>query len=87
MASFNEHTGDPLISKVGLSDEGKKNWDTIFPPKKKEKYIPPPLPPELASPKATTNKSVEPVQLELWTEEEERRLDIIGQNGNIGYGE
>lgn len=85
MVAFNEHTGDPLISKVGLSDEGKKNWDTIFPPKKKEKYIPPPLPPELASPKATANKPVEPVQLELDFDED--RIDIIGQNGNIGYGE
>jgi len=82
MASFNEHTGDLLISKVGLSDEGKKNWDTIFPPKKKEKYVPPPLPDALKS-------RPDPVQLELdfGDEEAERRIDIIGSNGNVGYEE
>lgn len=80
MASFNEITGDALVSRPGLSDEGKKNWDTIFPPKKKERYVPPPLPPELASVKPAANKLVE-----HWTEADEKRQDIIGQNGNIGY--
>ena len=27
----------------------------------------------------------EPTQIELWTDEDEKRLEIIGQNGNIGY--
>ena len=80
MASYNDITGDPLISRPGLSDEGKKNWDNIFPPKKKERYVPPPLPAELASTKPAANKLVE-----HWTEADEKRLEVIGQNGNIGY--
>jgi hypothetical protein len=32
----------------------------------------------------TTGKQNSPE--ELWTEEDEKRLEIIGQNGNIGYG-
>ena len=82
MASFNDITGDALVSRPGLSDEGKKNWDTIFPPKKKERYVPPPLPPELASVKPAANKPVE-----HWTEADEKRLEVIGQNGNIGYSD
>lgn len=27
-----------------LSEAGKANWDAIFPPKVKERYVPPPLP-------------------------------------------
>jgi hypothetical protein len=46
MVAKNAHTGDSLISRK-LSPEGQSNWDKIFPPKKKEKYIPPPLPKEL----------------------------------------
>jgi hypothetical protein len=80
MASYNDITGDPLVSRPGLSDEGKKNWDNIFPPKKKERYVPPPLPAELASTKPAANKLVE-----HWTEADEKRLEVIGQNGNIGY--
>ncbi len=80
MASYNDITGDALVSRPGLSDEGKKNWDNIFPPKKKERYVPPPLPAELASTKPATNQL-----MEHWTEADEKRLEIIGQNGNIGY--
>lgn len=43
MASINEITGDNLISR-GLSPEGEKQFEKIFGVKKKEKYIPPPLP-------------------------------------------
>lgn len=43
MASTNEITGDNLISR-GLSPEGEKQFEKIFGVKKKEKYIPPPLP-------------------------------------------
>lgn len=43
MATRNDITGDALISRT-LSKEGENNWNAIFPPKKKEKYIPPPLP-------------------------------------------
>jgi len=41
MASKNDITGDVLKSK-SLSEEGKKNWDNIFPPKKKVQWVPPP---------------------------------------------
>ena len=40
--AINDITGDNLISRK-LTKEGEDNWDKIFPPKKKEKYIPPPL--------------------------------------------
>lgn len=43
MASTNDITGDNLIS-LGLSPEGEKQFEKIFGVKKKEKYIPPPLP-------------------------------------------
>ncbi len=46
MATTNPITGDNLISRK-LSKEGEENWDNIFPPKKKEKYIPPPLPDDM----------------------------------------
>lgn len=46
MASRNDVTNDLLISKT-LSDEGAANWDKIFGVKKKEKYIPPPLPDDM----------------------------------------
>jgi hypothetical protein len=39
--AINDITGDNLISRT-LSKKGADNWDKIFPPKKKEKYIPPP---------------------------------------------
>ena len=42
----NDITGDALRTKE-LTEEGRKNWDNIFPPKKKAPYIPPPLPPEV----------------------------------------
>lgn len=44
--AINDITGDNLISRK-LSKEGEDNWDNIFPPKKKEKYIPPPLPDDM----------------------------------------
>ena len=44
--AINDITGDNLISRK-LSKEGEENWDNIFPPKKKEKYIPPPLPDDM----------------------------------------
>jgi hypothetical protein len=48
MVARNDITGDKIqTKKAELSTEGKANWDTIFPPKKKERYVPPPLPDEL----------------------------------------
>ena len=43
MATKNDITGDLLISKLN-SQEFRDNFDRIFGEKKKEKYIPPPLP-------------------------------------------
>lgn len=52
MVAKNDITGDKIQTKKGeLSEEGKANWDNIFPPRKKEKYVPPPLPPELTKEK------------------------------------
>ena len=44
MVARNDITGDKIQTRDGLSEQGKENWDTIFPPKKKERWIPPPLP-------------------------------------------
>lgn len=76
MVARNEHTGD-LIQTRGLSEQGKSNYDLIF---RKNK---------VAEPAAAPDKPMEPVPLELWTDEEERRMDIIGANSNEGlhYGE
>ncbi len=46
MASRNDITNDALISRK-LTKEGEDNWDKIFGVKKKEKYIPPPLPDDM----------------------------------------
>jgi hypothetical protein len=43
MVARNDHTGDALISKT-LSKQGEDNFDRIFGVKKKERYVPPPLP-------------------------------------------
>lgn len=68
MASYNDITGDKIETRGALSKEGEANFERIFGVKKKEKYVPPPLP--------------------NWGDEEsERRVDIIGQNGNVGYEE
>jgi hypothetical protein len=82
MASYNDITGDKIQTRVGLSEQGQANWDSIFPPKKKERWVPPPL---VASAKATTDQPMESAQQGLWTDEDERRQEIVGQNGNIGY--
>lgn len=66
MASYNEITGDKIETRGMLSKEGEEQFEKIFGVKKKEKYIPPPLP-------------------DWGDEASEKRQDIIGQNGNIGY--
>jgi hypothetical protein len=43
MASHNDITGDALVSRF-LSPEGQAQFDIIFGVKKKERYVPPPLP-------------------------------------------
>jgi hypothetical protein len=74
MASYNDITGDKIATRK-ISKEYGNNFDNIFRKNKVAEATPAPVEP------------VEPAQLELWTEEEERRLEIIGQNGNIGYEE
>ena len=44
MASTNDITGDAIQTRGVLSPEGEAAFDRIFGVKKKEKYIPPPLP-------------------------------------------
>jgi len=43
MATKNDITGDELISKMN-SQAFRDNFDRIFGEKKKERYVPPPLP-------------------------------------------
>jgi len=79
MTTWNDITGDPLISRV-LSKKGEEAFEEIFGKRKTNGgWTPPPI--EVASVKTTTNKPVE-----LWTEADEKRLEIIGHNGNTGYG-
>lgn len=44
MAARNEITGDKIQTRDVLSKAGEESFDRIFGVKKKEKYIPPPLP-------------------------------------------
>jgi hypothetical protein len=73
MAARNEITGDLIKTRVGNSDNFKKGFDGIDWSVKLEDVTP------------ATNQPVEPTQLELDFDED--RIDIIGQNGNIGYEE
>ena len=80
MATWNDITGDPLVSRV-LSKKGEEAFEEIFGKRKTNGgWTPPPLP-QVASAQTTTDKPVE-----LWTEADEKRLEVIGQNGNVGYG-
>lgn len=73
MAARNEITGDLIKTRVGNSDNFKKGFDGIDWSVKLEDVTP------------ATNQPVEPTQMELDFNED--RIDIIGQNGNIGYEE
>lgn len=73
MTARNEITGDLIKTRVGNSDNFKKGFDGIDWSVKLEDVTP------------ATNQPVEPTQLELDFDED--RIDIIGQNGNIGYEE
>ena len=41
MVAKNDITGDKIQTRDTLSEKGEANWDIIFPPKKKERWIPP----------------------------------------------
>jgi hypothetical protein len=76
MASYNEITGDKIATRT-ITKDYENNFDRIF---RKDKD-------KVAEPEVTPVEPVEPTQMELdfGDEEAERRMDIIGSNGNIGY--
>jgi hypothetical protein len=80
MVARNDITGDLIKSKTTMGKEFEDRFKAIFGDKKKTNggWTPPVAPVE-----ATTNKPVEPVQLEL-DFGDEHRIDTIGQNGNDG---
>ena len=72
MASYNDITGDKIATRQ-VSKDYENNFDRIF---RKDK---------VAEVTPASTEPVEPTQLELDFNED--RIDIIGQNGNIGYEE
>ena len=93
MASRNDITGDLIKTKANSNTEAYADgWERIF--GKKDK---------VADAKATPNQSVESALCDICGKElskvgecawtscplnwSEARADIIGQNGNIGYGD
>lgn len=74
----NDITGDSIQTRAGLSDAGQANWDKIFPPKKKERYIPPPL----VMAESITTPAESPEYAEDW--QSSKRDKAISQNGNNG---
>lgn len=98
MATRNDVTGDLIKTKAGGDkDAYAEGWDRIFGKKRattdgsdsghsvnSERDTPLVNEDNLASTQTSTDKLVDSAQLDLFDEE---RADIIGQNGNIGYGE
>ena len=75
MATWNDITGDPLVSR-GLTKEGEENFDKIFGKKKTNGgWTPPPV--------VTPTQPAE--YAEDWQSSE--RDKAIAQNGNVGYTE
>jgi len=76
MASYNDITGDKIATRQ-VSKDYENNFDRIFRKDKVDEVAP------------ASAELVESTQLELdfGDEEAERRIDIIGSNGNIGYEE
>ena len=72
---YNNITGDSISTRFGSKEQQEKfdeAFDLIFGVKpKKEKYIPPPPLNEYPN--------------NAHDEWDESRMDVIGQNGNIGY--
>lgn len=89
MATYNDVTGDALVSRT-LSEEGSKSFDRIFGEKKKTNggWQPPPL---IANDSLCNicGKSLVSTKECAWTgcplNWDESRIDVIGQNGNVGY--
>lgn len=84
----NDITGDNLISRT-LTPEGEAAFDRIFGVKKKTNggWTPPPL--NAAALCDVCGKDLNTTQECAWTScpknWDEKRADIIGSNGNIGY--
>lgn len=57
MVARNDITGDKIQTRDALSKEGEEAFDRIFGVKKKEKYIPPPLPDFLKKDESTGKES------------------------------
>jgi len=70
MAATNDITGDAIQTKGILSPKGEEAFDRIFGVKKKERWIPPPLP---------LNEYPET----SWGDGEQR-IENIGRNSNDG---
>jgi len=90
MASHNDITGDALVSRPGLSEEGEKNWDKIFTKRKTNGGWKPPLAPLTAQDPLckVCGKALSGTKECAWTScplnWNENRVDTIGQNGNDG---
>jgi hypothetical protein len=92
MATTNPITGDAIATRFGNKEAQEKfdsNYDNIFGVKpKKEKYVPPPI---IASGSLCDicGKDLNATKECAWTScplnWDEKRADIIGSNGNIGY--
>lgn len=82
MATWNDITGDPLVSRT-LTKEGEDNFDKIFGKKKTNGGWKPPLAPLAPLPTDT------PTQVSEYDEDwqSSQRDKAIAQNGNVGYTE
>ncbi len=81
MTAKNPITGDLIKTKVSNDTNFNKNYGAIDWSVKLET----PNPPTCSNCGSCPNcKCVAPL-VEHWTEEDEKRLEIIGQNGNTGY--
>lgn len=91
MTARNDVTGDLIQTKTATDDKYAEGWERIFGKNK------------VASDTATCNQSVESTLCDICGKElnkvgecawtscplnwDEKRADIVGQNGNVGYGE
>jgi len=90
MATWNDITGDPLVSRT-LTKEGEDNFDKIFGKKKTNGGWKPPLAPLAPNPDPLCKicgKGLGSTKECAWTScplnWDESRVDTIGQNGNEG---